>query len=191
MTSSLRHRSRLWVFAVLVAFAACSTESAPTSTKSVTRVAEPDDVIDQELMIALAQAKNFHHKARVYESDGNYREAIASVRQIIGLRFPAGAPEADDVRNDARAQLGKLLVAQGQLDEAMKVVDEGLAASQRESFFVANLYTVQGEIFEERAKVLDATDKAKATEARRAAITAFEKSIKINEALQKKLMEER
>lgn len=187
MTSSLR----LWALAILVAFGACSSETAPAPTKSVTRVAEPDDVIDQELMIALAQAKNFHHKARVYESDGNLREAIASVRQILGLRFPAGAPEADDVRNDARALLGKLLVAQGQLDEAMKVVEEGLAASQRESFFVANLYTVQGEIFEERAKALDETDKAKATEARRAAITAFEKSIKINEALQKKLMEER
>lgn len=173
-------------------WSACSSESAqPSGQRSVTRVAEPEDVIDQELMIALAQAKNFHHKARVHESDGNVREAIASVRQILSLRFPANAPEADDVRNDARALLGKLLVAQGQLDEAMKLVEDGLAASQRESFFVANLYTVQGEILEERAKVLDATDKAKATEARKAAITAFEKSIKINEALQKKLMEER
>ena len=71
--------------------------------------------------------------------------------QILSLQFPAGAPEADDVRLDARALLAKLLVGQDQLDEAMRIVEEGLASSQRDSFFVANLYTVQGEIHEARA----------------------------------------
>ena len=60
-------------------------------------------------MIALSKAKNFHHKAKVYMSDGNIAEAIASVREILSLQFPAGAPEAEDVRNDARALLAKLL----------------------------------------------------------------------------------
>jgi hypothetical protein len=74
----------------------------------------------------------------------------------------------------------------------MRTVDEGLAQSSRESFFVANLYTVQGEIHEARAAQLDTgTDKAKATEERRAAITSYDKSIQINERLQKKLMEGR
>jgi hypothetical protein len=192
----------LFAFAVLAA--ACSSETPTGSKQSVTRVAEPDDVkaareasgraetlIDQELMIALAQAKNFHHKARVYQSSGQMTDAIDSVRQILTLGFPVGASEADDVRNDARALLGKLLLSQNQLDEAQRVVEEGIAASQRESFFVANLHTVKGEILEERAKVTDATDKPKANELRRAAILAFEKSIQINETLQKQLMEER
>jgi hypothetical protein len=157
--------------------------------QSVTRVAEPDEVIGQDLMMALAQAKNFHHKAKVYMTDGNLAEATAAVRQILSLRFPAGAPEADDVRNDARAMLAKLLVSQNLLEEAMRTVNEGIAQSPRESFFVANLYTVQGEVHEARALQLDtAGEKAKATEERRSAIGAYDKSIKINEALQKQLM---
>jgi hypothetical protein len=178
---------------LVVSVAACSSErdAAPAPT---TRMAEPTDAIDQGLMIALGQAKNFHHKAKVYMTDGNVLAATASVRQILSLPFPRGAPEADDVRNDARALLAKLLVSQGQLEEASRTIDEGLAQSQRESFFVANLYTVQGEIHEARAAASDATSeagKASATDERRLAIVAYDKSIQINERLQKKLMEER
>ena len=72
-------------------------------------------------------------------------------------------------------------------------VAEGLAKSQRESFFVANLYTVQGEIHEARAAALDTGDpgKAAASGERHAAIESYDHSIQINERLQKKLMEER
>ena len=101
--------------------------------------------------MALAQAKNFHHKAKVYMTDGNLAEATAAVRQILSLKFPPNTPEADDVRNDARAMLAKLLISQNQLEEAMRTVNEGIAQSPRESFFVANLYTVQGEVHEARA----------------------------------------
>lgn len=173
---------------VLFAVAACSQDAPP----SVTKVADPGDVIDQDLMVALAQAKNYHHKAKVYMSDGKADDAIASVRQILSLHFPANAPEADDVRLDARALLAKLLVEQGKVAEAMQVVDEGLAASTRPSFFVANLYTVKGEIHEARAADASAAnDKAKSVDERHAAIEAYDRSIKINEAIQKKLMEER
>jgi hypothetical protein len=174
---------------------ACSTETSSTSSTppsgSVTKVPEPDDVIDQELMISLAQAKNFHHKAKVYMSDGNLAAATASVRQILSLRFPASAPEAEDVRLDARALLAKLLVSQGQIDEAATVVTEGLAQASRESFFVANLHTVQGEIHEARAAQLDAVKDPRAADEKRAAIAAYDRSIQINAALQKRLMEGR
>jgi len=176
----------------VVALGALATCNDSSSDRSVTRVAEPDDVIDQDLMVALAQAKNFHHKAKVYITDGNFTDAIAAVRQILSLRFPTGAPEAEDVRNDARALLAKLLVGQKELDEAMRTVDEGIAQSTRESFFVANLYTVQGEIYQARADKVEAEgQKPQAQELRRSAIGAYDKSIKINDTLQKKLMEER
>jgi hypothetical protein len=185
----------IWILALALGMASCScTGTAPDrepggGSPSVTRVAEPEDVIDQDLMIALAQAKNFHHKAKVYMTDAKPAEAIASVREILSLRFPAGAPEAEDVRLDARALLAKLLVSEGQLDDAMRTVDEGLALVQRETFFVANLYTVQGEIHEARAANFDsANDKARAIEERRAAITSYDRSIQINAAIQKKLM---
>ena len=141
--------------------------------------------------MALAQAKNFHHKAKVYMTDGNrLAEATAAVRQILSLRFPPNTPEGEDVRNDARALLAKLLVAQNQLDDAMRTVDEGIAQSSRKSFFVANLYTVKGEIHEARALAFEtAGETAKAVEERHAAIKAYDESIQINEGLQKQLME--
>lgn len=187
----------LWVAVMAFTVAACSTDrdNAPDGTPApTTRLAEPSDVIDEQLMIALGQAKNFHRKAKVYMGDGNLVAATASVRQILTLTFPKGAPEADDVRMDARALLAKLLVSQGQLEEAMRTVDEGIASSQRESFFLANLYTVQGEIHEARAAQLASegdANKTRADDERRAAITSYDKSIAINERLQKQLMEDK
>ena len=175
------------LLALAFSLAACNQDQG-----SVTRTADPADVIDQDLMVALAQAKNFHHKAKVYMSDGKSDDAIASVRQILSLHFPANAPEADDVRLDARALLAKLLLEKGRTGEALQVVDEGLAATQRQSFFVANLYTVKGDLHDARAQeAVAGNDAAKATDERHAAIEAYDRSIKINEALQKKLMEER
>src|SRR3569623_1027399 len=88
------------ILAVLLITACNSSEPQPT-----TKLAEPADAIDQNLMVALSKAKNFHHKAKVYMSDGNTTAAIASVREILSLQFPANAPDADDVRNEARAAL--------------------------------------------------------------------------------------
>jgi tetratricopeptide (TPR) repeat protein len=178
------------VIAVTV-WISCGNDKEPQPS---VRVAEPNEVIGDDLMIALSKAKNFHHKARVLMSDGKFAEAIASVREILSLKFPAGAPEAEDVRNDARALLAKLLVGQGNVEEAMTVVTEGIAQSQRESFFVANLYTVKGEIHEARAAQLDANDpanKQKIVDEKRAAIEAYDKSNQINTVLQQRLMEER
>jgi tetratricopeptide (TPR) repeat protein len=170
---------------MLVTACSCNSQSEPPPT---THTAEPADAIDQNLMIALSKAKNFHHKAKVYMSDGNIAEAIASVREILSLQFPAGAPEAEDVRNDARALLAKLLLGQGNLDEAMRVVTEGIAQSQRKSFFVANLYTVKGEILEARA-AQQSGDEAKKT--KHDAIEAYDTSNQIDTELQKQLMESR
>jgi len=186
---------KTWLMLIaLTVVGACSTSDRDASPPSQTKTAEPTDVIDEELMVSLAQAKNFHRKAKVYMSDGNLVAATASVRQILSLRFPKGAPEADDVRLDARALLAKLLVSQNQIEEAMRTVDEGLASSQRESFFVANLYTVQGEIHEARAAVAEGEGdaaKTKVAEERRAAIASYDRSIQINEKLQKQLVDEK
>jgi hypothetical protein len=192
-----------WVMAVLLGGAvagllvlgfACSGEPERKGGP-VTRITEPEDAIDEALMLSLSQAKNFHHKARVYMSDGQLPLATDAVRKILAIEFPAGAPEAEDVRLDARAMLAKLLVAQGQVDAAMSVVDEGLASSTRESFFVANLYTVKGEVLQAQAELLVSTgepgDAERAREVRKQAIVAFDKSIAINEALQKRILGEK
>jgi hypothetical protein len=187
------------ILLVVVALAVGSCTSCTSSPSErvpprVTRTTDPGDTdkpIDKKLMLALSQAMNLHHKAQILASDGDIGSAIASVREILSLQFPANAPEAEDVRNDARALLARLLVGQGQLDEAMSVVTEGLAQSPRESFFVANLYTVKGEILEARATSLDAdpANKAHAVELRHAAIEAYDASNKIDKKLQDSLTE--
>jgi hypothetical protein len=174
---------------MLVTACSCNTGSGQSEPPPTTHTAEPADAIDQNLMIALSKAKNFHHKAKVYMSDGDVANAIASVREILSLQFPPGAPEGEDVRNDARALLAKLLLGQGKpdsIDEAMQVVTEGIAQSQRKSFFVANLYTVEGEIHEARAATLPA-DQQK--DEKHKAIEAYDKSNQIDTELQKQLME--
>ena len=170
------------------------SEPSPGGGRSVTRVPEPEDVVDQELMLALATAKNYHHKAKVYMSDGNLAEAVAQIEAVLAIPFPAGAPEGDDVRLDARAMLGKLLVAQGKIDEAMSVVDQGIGGARRDSFFLANLYTVKGEVHQARAAQLEGQGDAarpRIVDEKRAAIEAFDRSITIDNALQKKLVEDR
>ncbi len=174
---------------------ACSSGDGDRERPAAVRITAPEDAIDDELMLALLRAKNFHQMARVYMGDGKLPEATAAVRQILTLPFPAGAPEAEDVRLDARALLAKLLVGQAQLEAAMSVVDEGLGAATRESFFVANLHTVRSEVLRAQAAILDGTgapaDDARADELRKQAIMALERSNQIAEALQKRLMGER
>jgi tetratricopeptide (TPR) repeat protein len=202
----MTHRTRTrtgWIAAAVLAlsgaFAAgalsCATRGDDDRSTPTTRLTEPEDALSEDLMLALGQAKNYHHKAKIYMGDGQLDAAIASVRQILAIQFPPGAPEAEDVRLDARALLAKLLVDQGKLDEANHVVDEGLASATRDSFFLANLYTVRGEVLtaqaDAAAKDGAADGMLRAADLRKAAITAYDKSNTIDEALQKQLVEQR
>lgn len=190
-------RLRLGAVAAVAAIAfgaagpACQTEPArQQSGRAATRLPQPEQALSQKLMIALGKAKDFHHKADVYLSEGQVDRAARAVRQILTIPFPKDAPEAEDVRLDARARLAKLLIGQGHLDEAMTVIDRGLAGKPRPSFFLANLYTVRGEAYEARAKAVAATDPDAARDARTRALAAYNRSIQIDTALQRKLMKE-
>lgn len=199
-TGPASKRAFCWLGASLALAAALAGCDGDGESRSATRLAEPSDLahaadkaprLTQELMLALAQAKNFHHRAKVYMSDGDLPAAMASVRSILSLRFPAGAPEAEDVRADARALLAKLMIGRGELEQAEQVIAEGLAEATRDSFFVANLYTVRGELFETMAEAALARSDgpAKAAQLRRRAIEAFDRSISINRAIQERLVE--
>jgi tetratricopeptide (TPR) repeat protein len=180
----------------LAGLGACGPDRDAGPERSVTALPEPDqgEPLSEELMLALSLAKNYHHKADVLAQEGRADESAEALRQILTIRFPDGAPEAEDVRLDARARLAKLLARQGLIDEAVRVVEDGLAGAPRRSFFLANLYTVKGEVHEAQAAALDQQGTAEAataaSEARRAAIAAFDESIRINRALQEALLQE-
>ena len=166
----------------------CTHDRDSGSQERITTLPEYQDVLSEELMLALHQAKNFHHIADVYLQNGQSAKAVDAVRQILSIPFPVDAPESEDVLLDARARLAKLLVLQGKLDESMRIVEEGIAAAKRQSFFLSNVYTVKGEVHEAIAVTLDDSDKAAADKQREQAIEARMKSIEIDTELQKKLM---
>jgi hypothetical protein len=168
---------RRWLALLLLVVAACDDRArAPLS---------------QPLLAALAQARSYHHLADLHLASGAPDQAVAALERLLAIPFPAGAPEGEDALLDARARLAKLHLAQGRPEEARRVVDEGLAAAKRESFFLANLHAVSGELAEARARALDAGDPDAARAERRAAIVAHERSIQINERVQRRLLEER
>jgi tetratricopeptide (TPR) repeat protein len=144
--------------------------------------------LSEAVMVGLAQAKNYHHQADVYLADGDTDAAIKAVTAILSVPFPAGSPEGEDTVLDARARLAKLYLNAGRAAEARRIVDEGLnTPTARESFFLANLHTVSGELHEQAAQALTG-DQAK--QARRDAIMAYDRSIEINKRIQKQLLEE-
>jgi hypothetical protein len=175
--------------ALSVAAVSCNPDGRDdgSSERGVTQLALPENVLSEELMLPLRQAQNLHHIADVYLLDGHVSQAIEAVRKVLELRFPAAAPEGEDVVLDARARLAKLLVTTGGLDEAMKVLDAGIASARRESFFLSNVFTVKGEVHEAMAVTLRDSDATAAKEHSKLAIIAYSRSIEIDEALKAKL----
>ena len=181
---------RLLLVALLVGVAACtSSERSRVDTPAAERT--PVASASAELLKALEAAQTLHHHADALVQAGQTDAAIAEVARVLEVPFPAGAPEAEDVRTDARARLGKLYLDAGRLDEAERVVDEGLAAGGRDSFFRANLYNVRGELHEARAVRLDeqAADAAAKAELRQA-IEAYAHGQDINVRVQARVYQE-
>ena len=176
------------VLLAIAATAGCKTSS--DEPQRVTEITEPRDAVSEELMLALGQAKNFHGKADVYVKNGDVAKAIAEVERVLSIPFPKDAPEGEDVTLDARARLAKLLLGKGDIAAARSVVTTGIESATRDSFFLANLHTVHGEVLEAQAVLLADTDSQAAKGVRLEAIAAFDRSIAINEKLQKQLLEE-
>jgi tetratricopeptide (TPR) repeat protein len=156
----------------LLAVAACSADRG----HPVDQVG-PSAAASDATLRALEQAQRLHHEADLAVSRGDLDHAIDSVRAVLAVSFPAGAPEAEDVFLDARARLGLLLLQANRLDEAERVVDDGLAQATRESFFLANLYSVRGKLHEARQDA-------------HAAIDAYERGQQMNFRVQDRLYKE-
>jgi len=188
---SARHLPRLLAVALLacaaLALAACSERARMNvDTPAAERV--PSGVVSRELLAALETAQKLHHHADVLLRDGQTDAAIAEVAAVLEVRFPADAPEANDVRLDARARLGKLYLAAGRLDDAERVVQDGLTSVSKDSFFLANLYNVRGELHEARAASLD--DAAAVKAELRQAIEAYARGQDINVRVQARVYQE-
>ena len=185
----LQWRLCLLPLLALLALAQCgkeSTSTPPSERGPITELAEPENALSEALMVSLGQARNYHHKADLLLRAGKTDEAVAAVEAVLAISFPPEAPESEDVILDTHARLAKLRILQNKLAEALSLVDEGIGISTRDSFFLANLHTVRGEVFEATANAAEPNSEA-AKEATMNAISAFDASIKINERLLEKL----
>ncbi len=189
MTPGLRTSARIVALAILLAAlaaAGCAAEREATCPCPEAGSA----ALPEELMLTLASARALHHQADLLLQTGEVERAIEAVRAILALKLESRWPEAEEVRLDAAARLGKLLLGKGEEKEALALVERELGAGARESFYLSNLQSVRGEILEARAKRLEAAgEKEPARQSAREAIQAFERSIQINKRLQKQLLE--
>jgi tetratricopeptide (TPR) repeat protein len=170
---------------------ACSLGLMACSEKQHLCPCPSENQLDQQLMVLLASARAFHHQADIHLQQGEVGQAVEALRQLLSLKLDRRWPEAEEVRLDATARLAKLLLGQGQEQQALTLVQQELTAGARESFYLSNLHSVRGEILEGRARRLEtAGDRLGGKQSAREAIAAFEQSIRINQQLQQRLLRE-
>jgi tetratricopeptide (TPR) repeat protein len=132
-------------------------------------------------MAALGTVRALHHEADVYEGAGQFAQASQAMRRVLDLRLPQGFGDAESVRADAWGRLAELDLRRDAPDEALARVDEGLAATPRESVLQARLFMVRGQALRALAeRAAGAGDGALAARRREEALAALERSIEVN-----------
>jgi hypothetical protein len=159
-------------------------------TRSSTAPQDRDDVTGSEaLLLALGQVRDYNHSADVSLSMGETEKAIKDLEDALAVTFPDDDPQVTDaVRLDTRARLAKLYLGAGRLDDALKIVDDGVAQAHGDSFFLGNLLHVAGQVHEARA--VHAADQGIAMAEKRAAIEAYGRSIDCEKRVQRALLKE-
>ena len=195
--AQLQSRGRRWpgavtalaLVAALSLVTSCSGEATQTPAPCRCECPPAKGGLSSALLSRLATARALHHQADILLGQGKLDGAMERVRGILALDLDSRWPEAEEVRLDATARLAKLLGdKKGDLEAALKLVDEELKGKLRPSFYAANLHSTRGDLLEAKVKKLDAAGKKKEAKATaRLALAAFEASIRINKALQAKL----
>jgi len=153
-------------------------------------VCRPDDALSPELMSMLAVARAHHHRADLLlqRRPPQLARAIDAVRAILALKLDRRYAEAEEVRLDATARLAKLQARSGDLAGALRTVRQQLKVPARQSFYLANLHAVHGELLQQQVdRLRKSGDGVTAKETARRAMRAFETSIAINERLLREL----
>ena len=153
-------------------------------------IEEEPQPIDEHLMAALGQARALHHLADVQLAEGETDQAIAALERVIAIEFPVESPERDDVVVDAYGRIAKVQLGAGRIDDAMRSVERGLREGrERDTFYVAALHMIVGEIHEAKAtQAREGGDEATARTEGRSAIDAYERSIAVNQKVLDRLL---
>lgn len=148
---------------------------------------------DDLMLVQLAEARAWQRRADLHLADGDVTAAIADVQEVLGIRFPTGSADGEDVLLDAYARLARLYLSQAgpagseeSEQRALAQIEAGRKLTGRDSFFRAHLESVAADVYEARAKRLP--DAAGQKQARKDAISALERAIAIDRSLQRSLL---
>jgi hypothetical protein len=127
-----------WVRAVALALACAALLPACTP--------EPEGYV-------AASAEDSAAADRAIES-GDDDGAIDLLRTIAEREVPSSVAEEDArvIRQDAYDRWARVRMQGGELEEARRAVDRGLALGERDDLFTANLLTTRGRIHEARGR---------------------------------------
>ncbi|HMU40392.1 MAG TPA: hypothetical protein PKE31_15390 [Pseudomonadota bacterium] len=144
---------------------------------------------EEAMLVMLGEARVLHKRADLHVMDGNTEAAIADVREVLAIRFPAGSGDGEDTLLDAHARLARLLLQpRGEEAErkALAQLELGRKAATRDSFFSAQLESVAAEVYEARA--LRLVDPWAQKEARKEAVAALGRAIQIDRQVLRTLL---
>jgi hypothetical protein len=171
--------------ALLALLAAACARSAPEGTSAAGACSCGAVVVDEALLAYLSRARSAHHLADLAENESQPSRAVELLDRFAESPSPS-APEALEVRADARARLADLRSAAGDFERAERDLALGLEAARDTTYFRGRLFEVRGLVEERRAKAHDAKgDAPSARKAREAAVQAFEEAVRIQELVQK------
>jgi hypothetical protein len=147
---------------------------------------------DEAVLIMLSEARAHQRLADLKLADGDVDGAIASVREVLLIRFPPGAPETEDVFLDAYGRLARLLLSRGGAeaeDGALAELGTARRLATRDSFFRAHIENLTADVYAARAKRL--TDPEAQKQASREEAQALGRVIEIDRRLQHALFNTR
>jgi hypothetical protein len=147
---------------------------------------------DEAMLLQLSEARALQRAADLKLIDGDVEGAMATVREVLAIRFPAGAPETEDVLLDAHARLARLALSRGgpeAEEQALAELEAARRTATHDSFFRAHIENIAADVYAARAKRL--TDPAAQKEARRQEAQALTRVIEIDRRLQRALFNTR
>jgi hypothetical protein len=178
-------RASLPTAALLALLGAACARSGPEGPSASGACSCGTAVVDDALLAYLSRARSAHHLADLAEKDSQPNRAVELLARFVESPSPS-APEALEVRADARARLADLRSAAGDFERAERDLALGLEAARDTTYFRGRLFEVRGLLEERRAKAHEAKgDVSSAKKAREAAVQAFEEAVRIQELVQK------
>ncbi|MFO0613705.1 MAG: hypothetical protein U0414_14015 [Polyangiaceae bacterium] len=142
----------------------------------------PASAVNPVLVAFLSKARAAHHRADLAEAEGNRVATIRALTEVVTGKTPEHTPEVKEVLADTYARLGDLESQEGDFDDALDDVQDGLELATEITYFRGHLFEVRGLVEERQAKKLEAKgDDAGAKAARDRASAAFDEAIDVQE----------